>query len=97
LSLWRIDFKRAIRAFYAALADAGPYGTSGLERVEVRGEFRDVYGYHTGGWSGCEEVIRTLREAWPLWGALLERYDRGGHYYFRLPEQFGSRGAEAEA
>ncbi len=96
LRMWRANLGRAIEAFYLALADPGPYGASGPERVEVGGEVRDVYGYHTGGWSGCEEVIGTLREVmapkgnrwvWPLWDMLLQRYDRGGHYWFDLPER----------
>lgn len=95
LESWRTDPERAARAFYAALADHGPYGASGPERVEVRGEVCDVYGYHTLGWSGCEDVIRTLQGTW-LWGMLLQRYDRGGHYYFDPLDEVMARLGERE-
>jgi hypothetical protein len=40
---------------------------------------------HTGGWSGNEDIIRTLQENRILW--VMMRYymwKAGGHYYFRI-------------
>jgi len=81
------NYKRAIEAFYAALRENYYHPDyCGHERVEVRGEVVDVWAYHTGGWSGNEDIIAVLQESW-LFDWLLERYDWGGHYYFRPIEQ----------
>lgn len=80
------DYKQAIEAFYEALRENYYTDYCGPERVEVRGEVIDVWAYHTGGWSGNENIIAVLKESW-LFGWLLERYDRGGHYYFRPVER----------
>jgi len=80
------DYKQAIEAFYEALRENYYTGYCEPERVEVRGEVTDVWAYHTGGWSGNEDIIAALRESW-LFSWLLERYDRGGHYYFRPMER----------
>lgn len=73
--------KRAVEAFYSALEENIYEDYCGSAKVEVRGEVIDVWEYHTGGWSGNEAIINTLQQSW-LWNLLLERYDRGGHYYF---------------
>ena len=39
---------------------------------------------HTGGWSGNEEIVDTLKETW-FWGICWVKSTRGGHYYFELP------------
>jgi len=78
------DIKKAKKAFYAALRENRYPDLCGPERVEVRGEVIDVWGYHTGGWSGNEEIIAVLQESELFWW-LLQRYDRGGHYYFQMP------------
>lgn len=78
------SIKKAKKAFYAALRENW-YHLCGPEQVEVRGEVIDVWGYHTGGWSGNEEIIAVLQEQGFLWWWLLQRYDRGGHYYFQMP------------
>lgn len=80
------DMANAIRAFYEALRANHDPDWCGPERVEVRGEVIEVWGYHTGGWSGNEDIIAVLQESW-LWSWLLERYDRGGHYYVQPPEK----------
>ena len=77
------DVRKAVEAFYAALKENRWPNFCGPERVEVRGEVMEVWGYHTGGWSGNEDIIGVLQESW-MWGWLLERYDAGGHYYFKL-------------
>ncbi|WP_158304223.1 hypothetical protein [Caldicellulosiruptor hydrothermalis] len=57
-----------------------------MEEVEVRGEKKKVWGYHTLGWSGNEDIIQVLKTS-VLFDMLLERYDAGGHYYFRCKEE----------
>ena len=76
------DRATAKDAFYAALKENCYKHACGPARVEVRGETIDVWEYHTMGWSGNESIIRVLSGTW-LWGFCLERFDAGGHYYFR--------------
>lgn len=85
-SLKTSDIEKAIRAFYAAIKENHYPNFFGPERREVRGEEIDVWAYHTGGWSGNEEIIAVLKESW-LFDWLLERYDSGGHYYFKPMEK----------
>ena len=77
------DIDKAINAFYSALKE-NRYGSDycGPAQVEVRGEVTKVWEYHTGGWSGNEDIINVLSQSW-LWSMFLERYDAGGHYYFK--------------
>ena len=39
---------------------------------------------HTGGWSGNEDIIQSLKENLTFWGMYWQRSDRGGHYYFKM-------------
>ena len=43
--------------------------------------------YHTGGWSGNEDVIGALRQNYHFWTMFWEKSTRGGHYYFRIKLQ----------
>ncbi len=79
------DHRQVIEVFYKALRENYYPDCSGPERAEVRGEVIDVWAYHTGGWSGNEDIIAILKESW-VFDWLLERYDSGGHYYFRNME-----------
>ena len=79
------NYKKAIEVFYEALKENYYTEYSRPERVEVRGDVIDVWAYHTGGWSGNEDIIEALKDSW-IFNWLLERYDSGGHYYFRLIE-----------
>lgn len=81
------EWKRAVNVFYEAVKENVYSDYCGPERVEVRGETKDVWGYHTGGWSGNEDIINVLKRSC-LWGSLIERYDSGGHYYFKPKEEF---------
>jgi hypothetical protein len=80
------DYKQAVATFYAALRENYYPDYCGPERVEVRNKVIDVWAYHTGGWGGNESIITVLKESW-LFDWLLERYDSGGHYYFRPMER----------
>lgn len=40
--------------------------------------------YHTGGWSGNEEVINALRRNILFFSMFWKKSTRGGHYYFRI-------------
>mgnify|MGYP000950782173 CR=1 FL=1 len=41
---------------------------------------------HTGGWSGNEEIISVLQNSM-FWVMYWQKSERGGHYYFELPER----------
>lgn len=81
------DYKKAYDAFWSALKE-NTYGDMmyGKTKKEVRDEITEVWQYHTGGWSGNEDIIRALQDS-PFWYLYLTRYDAGGHYYFRLPKE----------
>lgn len=40
--------------------------------------------YHTGGWSGNEDVIDALRRNILFWPMFWQKSERGGHYYFKI-------------
>ena len=40
--------------------------------------------YHTGGWSGNEDVIEALQKNWLFWSVFWKKLEVGGHYYFRI-------------
>lgn len=80
------DYKQMIKTFYMALKENYFPGYCGYECIEVRGEVIDVWAYHTGGWGGNESIISVLKEC-ILFHWFLERYDRGGHYYFKPLEK----------
>ena len=76
------DIRKAIKAFYSALKENYYPDCCGSTEVEVRGKIEKVWEYHTGGWSGNEDIIRVLKNSW-VWSLTFERYDAGGHYYFK--------------
>ena len=80
------DMVKATDVFYQALTENYYRDFSGLTKAEVRGTKIVVWEYHTLGWSGNEAIIETLKTSW-LFDYLLQRYDRGGHYYFDPPEE----------
>jgi len=49
------------------------------------------YEYHTGGWSGNEDVIDALHQNILFWRMFWRKHTAGGHYYFRIkhPEWYG--------
>ncbi len=53
-------------------------------QIERSGKNVIRYVYHTGGWSGNEEVIDALRHNFIFWSMFWTRHDTGGHYYFRI-------------
>jgi len=80
------DLKKARDAFYNALGENFYSDAYGSTEVSVRGTKIHVWEYHTYGWDGNEAIIETLKTSW-LFDYLLQRYDRGGHYYFDPPEE----------
>mgnify|MGYP001614515985 FL=1 len=42
------------------------------------------YEYHTGGWSGNEDVIYALQKNFLFWSMYWEKTTKGGHYYFKI-------------
>lgn len=77
------NIQQVVTAFYDALRENYYPDCCGIEEVEVRGDNLKVWGYHTMGWSGNENIIGAIEGSW-VFRWLLERYDRGGHYYFSL-------------
>lgn len=55
------DIRKAIKAFYSALKENYYPDYCGSTEVEVRGKIEKVWEYHTGGWSGNEDIIRVLK------------------------------------
>jgi len=47
---------------------------------------------HTGGWSGNESLIGALQDNVMFWALCWLKSERGGHFWFELPEVAG--GAE---
>jgi hypothetical protein len=46
--------------------------------------------YHTGGWSGNENVINHLKCNFLFWSLSWVKSTRGGHYYFKInKKQYG--------
>jgi hypothetical protein len=41
---------------------------------------------HTVGWSGNESLIEALQQNAMFWGLCWERSERGGHFWFELPD-----------
>lgn len=41
---------------------------------------------HTGGWSGNESLITALQDNALFWATCWEKSERGGHFWFSLPE-----------
>ena len=76
------NIEKAINVFYDALEENFYTDICGLTKIEVRSETIDAWEYHTLGWSGNEDIIQILQQSF-LWYMFLERYDSGGHYYFK--------------
>ncbi len=41
---------------------------------------------HTGGWSGNESLIGALQANTMFWAMCWDKSERGGHFWFELPE-----------
>jgi len=50
----------------------------------VKGKRVLRFEYHTGGWSGNEDVIDALRQNLLFWSMYWQKSEVGGHYYFRI-------------
>ena len=58
-----------------------------------RGQVKAIE-YHTGGWSGAEELINTMLSHFWI-RHLHTKWERGGHFYFEVPTLFLSRNLPA--
>jgi len=48
------------------------------------------YEYHTGGWSGNEDVIEAMMHNFLFWALSWVKSTVGGHYYFKIrKKQYG--------
>ena len=52
--------------------------------ISIKGKKVIRFEYHTGGWSGNEDVISALRRNILFWPLFWEKSTRGGHYYFKI-------------
>lgn len=63
-----------------------------LKYVDALWNYQDIslkgnkFSLHTSGWSGNEDIIEALKKNRFFWMFFWERSDRGGHYYFVVPE-----------
>ena len=53
-------------------------------QIHRSGKYVIRYEYHTGGWSGNEDVIESLRNNFIFWSMFWQKTTRGGHYYFKI-------------
>jgi len=60
-------------------------------QIERMGKRVIRYEYHTGGWSGNEDVIDALHHNFLFWATFWQKSTKGGHYYFKIkhPEWYG--------
>jgi len=59
-------------------------------QIHITGKKVIRFEYHTGGWSGNEDVIDALTMNF-FWFLYWQKSIRGGHYYFKIehPEWYG--------
>lgn len=56
-------------------------------QIELSGKNVIRYVYHTGGWSGNEDVIEAMRRNFLFWSISWWKSTRGGHYYFKIKKK----------
>ena len=56
-------------------------------QIERSGKNVIRYVYHTGGWSGNEDVIGVLHHNLFFWSMFWVKSIRGGHYYFKIKRE----------
>ena len=54
-------------------------------QIEITGKRVIRFTYHTGGWSGNEDVIEALHSNILFWSLFWYKSGRGGHFYFKIP------------
>lgn len=59
-------------------------------QIERSGKNVIRYVYHTGGWSGNEDVIHAMQHNFLFWSLSWVKSTVGGHYYFKIEKkQYG--------
>lgn len=53
-------------------------------QIEISGKRVLRFVYHTGGWSGNEDVIDALHQNFLFWSMFWVKSMRGGHHYFKI-------------
>ncbi len=56
-------------------------------QISIRGKRILYFEYHTGGWSGNEDVIGALRYNVLFWSMFWRKSTVGGHYYFKIKRE----------
>lgn len=54
----------------------------------------DIYNISTGGWSGNEDIIYTMKKNVLWWSFYWEQSRRGGHYIFSKPDWLNFKSEE---
>ena len=68
-----------------ALLDLIRENTNWVDRqTEIKGKRVIRFAYHTGGWSGNEDVIEALQHNTLFWSLFWQKSEKGGHYYFKI-------------
>ena len=73
---WPQDDRRGLAEFVCEAWTYDNYRTLGERSLEL----------HTGGWSGNESLISALQDNHVFWFMCWLKSERGGHYWFELPE-----------
>jgi len=62
-------------------------------QIHITGKKVIRFEYHTGGWSGNEDVIKVLRQNLLFWHFFWQKSTRGGHFYFKIehPERYRTK------
>ena len=83
------DFNRPIEELLDFLESIWWMSDWGFKRKNGRIEFSKKkcikLELHTAGWSGNEDIIRSLQKLRPIWWMYWVSSHRGGHYYFEIP------------
>lgn len=53
-------------------------------QIHITGKKVIHFEYHTGGWSGNEDVIAALHQNFLFWSMFWQKSTAGGHYYFKI-------------
>ncbi len=84
-SLEKIKTWDVLKDGVEGLLDLVEENTNWVDRqIHRSGKYVIRFEYHTGGWSGNEDVIAALRQNFLFWSLAWEKSTRGGHYYFKI-------------
>lgn len=84
-SLKKIKEWNVLKQGIQGLLDLVKENTNWSDRqISITGKKAIHFEYHTGGWSGNEDVIHALRQNFVFWSLFWVKSTRGGHHYFKI-------------